>query len=101
MIENMEKIKEEVKRRLRSMGKHGDFEIEEVEQISFQPYSECFSGEGQRQWEAGLPHGDWRKVAEECTENSHLCLNGNQENLNNLLTKYNYCSFLMLSPVMD
>ena len=42
MIENMEKIKEEVKRRLRSMGKHGDFEIEEVEQISFQPYNECF-----------------------------------------------------------
>ena len=40
VIENMEKIKEEVKRRLRSMGKHGDFEIEEVEQISF---SECFS----------------------------------------------------------
>ena len=46
VIENMEKIKEEVKKRLRSMGKHGDFEIEEVEQISFQPYSECFSGEG-------------------------------------------------------
>ena len=46
VIENMEKIKEEVKRRLRSMGKHGDFEIEEVEQISFQPFSECFSGEG-------------------------------------------------------
>ena len=83
------------------MGKHGDFEIEEVEQISFQPCSECFSGEGQRQWEAGLPHGDWRKVAEERAENSHLCLNDNQENLNNLLTKYNYCSFLMLSPVMD
>ena len=46
MIENMEKIKEEVKKGLRSMGKHGDFEIEEVEQISSQPYSECFSGEG-------------------------------------------------------
>ena len=30
MIENMERIKEEVKKRLRSMGKHGDFEIEEV-----------------------------------------------------------------------
>ena len=30
VIQNMEKIKEEVKKKLRSMGKHGDFEIEEV-----------------------------------------------------------------------
>ena len=30
VIENMGRIKEEVKKRLRSMGKHGDFEIEEV-----------------------------------------------------------------------
>ena len=30
VLENMERIKEEVKKRLRSMGKHGDFEIEEV-----------------------------------------------------------------------
>jgi len=30
VIENMDLIKEEVKKRLRSMGKHGDFEIEQV-----------------------------------------------------------------------
>ena len=37
MLENMERIKEEVKKRLRSMGKHGDFEIEEVRESFFYP----------------------------------------------------------------
>ena len=36
---------------------------------------ELFKGEGQRQWEACLPHGEGGEVGENCAENSHLCLN--------------------------
>ena len=51
---------------------------------------ELFKGEGQRQWEACLPHGEGGEVGENCAENSHLCLNAVHKTKPRCCPKYNY-----------